>query len=136
MFTDLEVLSGVHFVTIYTKVGPKLSNWLTAKGVTDDEWLKWCLRDRDSKDFTAIVDELEEAATAAEVLVSPILEVERYIMESTEKVELLIERRKLVLTSRPKHYASSELISRFISKWFEILDKEAASDLSATRPTS
>lgn len=117
----------MHFVTVYTRVSPKLSRWLKTKNVSDEDWLAWLLRDS-TLDLTSIADELQEAATAGEALMAPILEVERYAFDDTERLELFIERRQLHITSRPKHYAKTALISKFVSKWFEILEKEAASD--------
>lgn len=122
-----DVLFRVHFVTVYTRVSPKLSQWLRTKNVSDDDWIAWLLRDS-TLDLAAVADELQEAATAGEALMSPILSVERYAFDDSERLELFIERRQLHLTSRPKHYATSALIAKFISKWFEILEKEDASD--------
>lgn len=117
----------MHFVTVYTRVSPKLSQWLKTKNVSDEDWIAWLLRDS-TLDLTAIADELQEAATAGEALMSPILSSERYAFDDSERLELFIERRQLHLTSRPKHYATTALAAKFISKWFEMLEKESASD--------
>jgi membrane-bound lytic murein transglycosylase MltF len=125
----------VHFVTVYTRVNPKLSKWLASKGVSDDEWLKWMVRDSDSRDLSAIADELFEAATAREAFNAPVLESESYLFDGSERLDRFIEKRKLVPTLRPKKYAATELVSRFISKWFEMQDRERASDPYATSPS-
>lgn len=113
----------MHSVTIYTRVSPKLSKWLKEKNVTDDEWLTWLLRENPAN-LSAIADEMQEAATAGDVLMSPILEVDRLTFDSMNKVDAYAERNKLFPTSKPKYFASTALISRFISKWFEMLEKE------------
>jgi hypothetical protein len=115
----------VHSVTVYSRIGPELTEWLQLKGVTDDEWLRYCIRDStpalDEK-CAKHADELRESAVVSAVLNAPIFVVENYGFENIDKVDLFVESRKLFPTSRPKVFAGSELIARFMSSWFELND--------------
>jgi DUF1365 family protein len=125
----LEVLKPVHSVTVYAKIGPELTEWLRMKGVAADDWLRYCVRDTtpelDAR-CAKHADELRESAVASVVLNSPIFVVEIYGFESMDKADLFIERRRLFPTSRPKVFAGSELIARFMSSWFELIYPDGA----------
>jgi hypothetical protein len=115
----------VHSVNIYTRVSPKLAEWLVARNVAPETWLQFLLREVDSDALKSVADEMKEAATAKDIYRSPVVESESFTFDSMDKVEAHIERRKLLPTLKPKCYATTELIARFISKWFEMIEKES-----------